>query len=164
MEKRFVVERGRDKGTIAILPSLRAFLTSLKQQLKDEFFSGLETEKLKKDDAKGEVGDGKEDEKAESTSKPKPKPKLQLKKKKVDDDPFASDDEEEEPKGETSKRPLKAPSKPPSKVSGKPPSKVGNTAKKPPSKARTTVKRTREESESGEDEKPKRRAPLKSKE
>ncbi|KAF9777872.1 hypothetical protein BJ322DRAFT_1102259 [Thelephora terrestris] len=134
------------------------------KQLKDEFFSSLEAEKHKKDDAKGKVGDGKEDEKAESTSKPKPKPRLQLKKKKVDDDPFASDDEEEEPKGETSKRPLKATSKPPSKVGGKPPSKAGNTAKKPPSKARTTVKRTREESESGEDEKPKRRAPLKSKE
>ena len=110
--------------------------------------------------------DGMEDGTTESSSKPKPKPKLQLKKKKFDDDPFATDDEgEEEPKGKASKPLPKVSSKPPSKASGKPPSKAGGSAKKSPPKASNATKRIREESESDEEvAKPKRRAPIKSKE
>lgn len=100
----------------------------------------------------------------EPTAKPKPKPKLQLKKKRVDDDPFASDDEDGETlKVGASKPPSKAASRPPSKTNSKPPPKVGVSAKKPSSKAGTGTKRIREESESVEEVvKPKRRAPLKS--
>lgn len=100
---------------------------------------------------------------AEPTTKPKARPKLQLKKKKVDDDPFASD-EEEKPQEKTPKPPSIAASKPPSKAGGKPSSKVGAPVKKSPSRASTTAKRIREESESDEEVKPKRKATLKSKE
>ena len=133
------------------------------QELKDEFFSTLEAEKSKKGDTESKV-DEEEDGTTESTSKPKTKAKLQLKKKKVDDDPFASDgDEDEDSKGKISKPPLKGAPKPASKVFGKPPSNTGSSSKKPPSKSGATTKRTREEPESDEDAKPKRRALSKSK-
>ena len=145
------------------LPLLQAFLTSPQQQLKDEFFSGLEAGKSKKDDAEAKAGDGKEDRMAdEPTLKPKAKPKLQLKKK-ANDDPFASDEEEGDPEPKTPDIPSKAVSKPPSKASGKPPSKVGGGAKKPPSKNSTVTKRIKESESEEEEVKPKRRAPLKSK-
>jgi hypothetical protein len=96
--------------------------------------------------------------------KPNAKPKLQLRKKKVDDDPFASDDEEEEePKAKISKPLPKVTSKPLSKASGEPLSKAGGSAKEPPPKP-GMKKRIRDESESDEDVKPKRRKPLTSKE
>lgn len=166
LEKHVVTDGGRNKGTGVFLPPLRAFLTTLQQQLKDGFFSDLEAGKSKKEDAKAKGDDVKEDgTTAESTAKLKAKPKLQLKKKKIDDDPFASDDEEEEkPVAKTSKPPPKAASKPPSKPSSKPPSKVGVSAKKPPSRTGTMAKRIREESESDEEVKPKRKVLLKSKE
>ena len=165
MEKHVVADGGRDQGTGVFLPPLRAFLTTLQQQLKDEFFSNLEAEKSKRDNPEAKDDDVKEDGTTrEPTVKLKAKPKLQLKKK-TDDDPFASDDEEEErPKAKTSKPLLKATSKPPSKSSGEPPSKVRVSAKKPPSKVGTAAKRIREESESDEEVKPKRRVLLKSKE
>ncbi|KAF9643115.1 hypothetical protein BDM02DRAFT_3104866 [Thelephora ganbajun] len=114
------------------------------KQLKDEFFADLEAGKSKKADPEAGASDGKEGGMTEeSTSKSKAKHKLQLKKKKVDDDPFASDDGEGISETKTSKPPV---------------------SKKPFLKTSTATKRVREESESGEDVKPKRKAPLKSKE
>lgn len=121
------------------------------QQLKDEFFSTLGA---KKGDTEVKVDDVKEDGTTESAPKLKTKPKLQLKRRKGNDDPFASDDEEDaDPEVKTSE------------VTGKPPSKAGGSTKKLPSKAGVATKRIRKESESGseEDVKPKRRAPTKSK-
>ena len=141
-----------------------ALLTPLQQQLKDQFFSDLEAAKSKKDDAEAKGDDVKGDgTTAEPAIKPKAKPKLQLKKKKIDNDTFASD-EEEKPQEKTLKPPSRAASNPPSKAAGKPPSKAGAPVKKPPSRTSTTTKRIREESESDEEVKPKRKAPLKSKE
>lgn len=166
LEKHVVAGGGRDQGTGVFVPPLRAFLTTLQQQLKDEFFFDLEAEKSKREGTEAKVDDVKEGGMTEEpAAKPKAKPKLQLKKKKVDDDPFASDDEEEEKReAKASKPPSKAASKSPSKSSGKPPSKVGVPAKKPPSRAGTTTKRIREESESDEEVKPKRKMLLKPKE
>jgi len=166
LEKHVVADGGRDQGTGVFVPPLRAFLTTLQQQLKDEFFSNLEAEKSKKEGVEAKVDDVKENGTTrEPAAKPKAKHKLQLKKKKADGDPFASDDEEEERReAKTSKPPSKAASKPPSKSSGKPPSKVGVSGKKPPSRAGTATKRIREESESDEEVKPKRKMLLKSKE
>ena len=166
LEKHVVADGGRDKGTGISVQPLRVFLTTLQQQLKDGFFSNLEAEKSGRVDAGAKGDDIKEvGTTTESTVKPKAKPKLQLKKKKIDDDPFASDNEEEEkPMAKTSKPPLKAASKPPSKSSSKPPSKVGVSAKKPSSRVGTAAKRIREESESDEEAKPKRKVLLKSKE
>ena len=165
LEKHVVADGGRDQGTGVFVLPLRAFLTTLQQQLKDEFFSDLEAEKTKKEGVEVKGDDVKEDGTTEEpAAKPKAKAKLQLKKKKADDDPFASDDEEEEKReAKASKPPSKAASKPPSKSSGKPLSKVGVSAKKPPSRAGTATKRIREESESDEEVKPKRKMLLKPK-
>lgn len=135
---------------------------TLKQQLKDEFFSELEARKFKADDAQAKGDDAKEGGSAESIVKPKAKPKLKLKKK-ADDDPFASDEEEEGPKAKASKPTSKAASKPPSKASVKPPSKVGGGTKKLTSKSSTATKRIREESESDEERANPKRRTLKSK-
>jgi hypothetical protein len=163
LEEHIVANRGRDQGTKGFY-FLRDFLMPSQQQLKDEFFSTLGSGKSKKDDTEAKIDDGKEEGTIESTSKPQTKPKLQFKKKKVEDDPFASDDDEEDgnQKTKNSKPPSKATLNPNSKVVGKPPSKTGTSAKKPPSKAGAPTKRIREESESEEDMKPKRRAPSKS--
>jgi hypothetical protein len=159
LEKHIVVDGGRDQGTNVFVPLLRAFLTTPQKQLKDKFFSDLEAEKSGKNDAEAKDDDVKEGgTTGVPVVKPKAKPKLQLKKKKTDDDPFASDDEEEEkPEVKTSKPPSKGASKPPSKPSGKPPSKAGVSAKKLPSKAGTAAKRIREESESDEEVKQKKK-------
>jgi len=133
-------------------------LITPQQRLKDGFFSDLEAAKSKKCNVEAKADDSKEDGATEeSIPKPKAKPKLQLKKKRVDDDPFASDEEEEtKPKARTSK--------PPSKPTSKPPSKTRGAVRKPVPEASTAVKRVREVSESDEEEvNPKRRA-LKSRE